>query len=451
MNKIINFLSNYNHQKNDELEFRFNKINNETFNLLKNKINSSPLKIIDTIFKNVEYRQRKSNEKSVWIKKENISFINLSRDLGVKLVLVKEIETNFLNISKRYSKDFFLEKNVELLRKKTRFSKNLNFWKIDITETISYKYFNSKWIMTNKEYELEFEFIKKSSDIIEMLLEIYNYLRETNLVFPHLIKYYQLTKSLKITSNNPKTLEKKDLPKLLEKNQYTMTLKLDGERKFLIDGILVNMKFDNFKLITNNEKFKNSIFDCEFYDEKIYIFDVLIFNGIDVRNFNLYKRQNFLKDIENISSNIILKKFYYPIKIKDKPSNIIFAKDIFKRGYKLLQTTKCKNDGLIFTPLNENYFNSDIFKWKEIITLDILYKNNKFFVYSKNEMIDITNEINVKKTNLINDKIIELWYNKNEKQWEFFKIRNDKQKPNSFLTFKSILLAIDQDIKLTDL
>lgn len=449
MNKIITFLSNYKHQENNELEFRFNKLNLETFNKIKDKINSTPQKIIDTIFKNVDYRQRKINEKSEWIKKNQIYSINLSRDLDIKLILVKEIQSNYNNILKMYKKENFTENNVELLRKKNRYSKNLKYWRIDLTETSNFKFIN-KWIFINKEYELEIELIKNLDNLIENLLEIYEFFKDINLIFPHIIKYYQLTNNFKFIGNNPITLEKKDIPLLIEKNKYSMTLKLDGERKFLIDGILMNTKMDNFIFITNDKNFKDCIFDCEYFDNKIYIFDVLIYQNKDVRNLNLIDRQLLLKDIPEIQ-NIKIKKFYYPIKIENKPKFIIYTSNIFKRGHKIIETTKIKNDGLIFTPIDEKYNQSKIFKWKDIITLDVLYRNKHFYVISKNELIDITKEISVKEFENNDNKIIELEYNKKNKIWKLFRVRNDKMRPNALLTYKSIITAINDNIGLTEL
>lgn len=191
--------------------------------------------------------------------------------------------------------------------------------------------------------------------------------------------YKELTNTYYFIGAQPETLHK-DQISLLNDN-YAVTAKIDGERQFLFIDKNYNCYFldNNFKNIrkTNlkTKTYRNCLIDGELIcSEKViyfYAFDILFFNGSDLRGieeFNLQKRYKLVQDIER---DLEPSQLYI---YKHKP--YIFG-NVFI-GAKKLYENNCeqKLDGLIFVPVNSPYSKtkkwSGLLKWKpsEMSTID---------------------------------------------------------------------------------
>ena len=148
---------------------------------------------------------------------------------------------------------------------------------------------------------------------------------------------------------------------------FAVTEKLDGERCFLYYNdeekyIIFNKKILKFDI----ELSVNSvILDCEYYNKKLYAFDILELNGISIANDPFGKRYKLLSE-----------KFMNNKKINIK----VFIKLNEQNYCKILQNTykvaKMKIDGLILTSLDNNYNYTKNYKWKPVehMTIDFLVK-----------------------------------------------------------------------------
>jgi len=140
--------------------------------------------------------------------------------------------------------------------------------------------------------------------------------------------------------NMPKLLTPMSLSTIC--SNYSVSLKADGERVLL----LFNHSLDNYisllnyDIIPENYEMNHcySLFDCEKVDDIFYCFDTILYKGINLLNHKLSYR--YSKIILN-HSNIKIKPIYIPYLDNQiwKLSKKIYNKNI-------------KNDGLIFTSLN---------------------------------------------------------------------------------------------------
>ena len=213
-------------------------------------------------------------------------------------------------------------------------------------------------------------------------------------------KYKNMVNCNFFVGAQPETLHKEQICNLYKQN-YSVTDKADGDRCFvLIDEIGNIYGLDNniqnvFQKDLKSHNYKNCLLDAEIVrnNSKIYfyIFDCLIINGMDIRgslNFLLKKRiecvQQIISSVNSLSDfkcyEIVCKKFIY--------------KNVFLGGEILLKNTNYKNDGLIFTPIDEPYPKtkkwSKLLKWKpgHLNTIDfyaIKTNCNKWQLYVQGE------------------------------------------------------------------
>jgi hypothetical protein len=226
-------------------------------------------------------------------------------------------------------------------------------------------------------------------------------------------------------------------------SNYVVTDKADGERAFLIvrngeHSILTATGQQPYQV--KKSSIKNGVFDCEFLEKKIYIFDVLKFDGENVSTRSFSERLQILRDIKK--SDIIVKEFH---ELSEKK-----IKDVIKSTL----NTKYKIDGLIFTSLNESYNSTINYKWKppENLTIDFLVRNNRLCVGMSNKAYNQygfrSEYINSREkyfpvpfvcslgdysdpgfnTNKYEGRIIELSWNK---KWVFHRIRIDREQERS--------------------
>ena len=182
----------------------------------------------------------------------------------------------------------------------------------------------------NENYEIELEVIRKKNSVKytkvrEKLIEKIDYilknLNETDLIITNkekekiINKYYELVTDKKKINGlyrmNAESLEIQHVVDKIVKN-YTVSDKADGEgihaiiiddQMFFIDSNsnIVNSGIKNSKL----NKFKDSIIDGELiyiekYKKKVFLaFDILYYNGKDMRKENLTNRFQYLDDLIN--------------------------------------------------------------------------------------------------------------------------------------------------------
>jgi len=187
-------------------------------------------------------------------------------------------------------------------------------------------------------------------------------------------------KGFKQLGNNPKPLTKKIyIDKVLPNiNNYIITEKADGLRCFLM--IKQNVKYitsENTKYLTipnSSTIFPGEyIFDCEYINNTILIFDVIVYNDINVSSESFNSRLTHLLEFKTIlNTNKITD-------IKVKEFNILNVANYQKTIMNLyMHTSKKTNpyniDGLIFIEKTQNYNNTQNLKWKpaEFLTIDFL-------------------------------------------------------------------------------
>lgn len=307
---------------------------------------------------------------------------------------------------------------VKMVRNKLRWSVDINNWRVDLT---------SVKINGIETYELELELITPSENSYNDLLKV------LFMVYP-IVFYFLLTGKSTFIGNQPKTLEIQDIQTI--KSQYSVTDKADGERKLLLITEFGNILIDKH-LRTIHYPYElpstlsGTLLDGEYIDKKFYAFDCLYYQRACTLNIKLTDRLRCLNTIP-----IETKKFYMDI------ADIHTIRDT-EYPYKL--------DGLIFTPINQDYYGA-VYKWKDIITIDVLYNDGKFYTRDRGMLVDVqTLGIVCKDLNWSweNNFILEL-KPKNDNTGEFTVLteRFDKTEPNALLTVKSALRAIEQNIDI---
>lgn len=165
-------------------------------------------------------------------------------------------------------------------------------------------------------------------------------------------------------------------------NDYNVTVKLDGVRKFILfDGLniyMVGPPYDVTKIGTlDNDTLSGTLLDCEFIRKplkssiktSVHVFDVLFYKYKDVRDKSFSKRFDIISSIkdslpkENLFVNYFNKKFY---------SGNFY--ESVEYAFKEIVSLKINTDGLIFQSPGV-YFNGETWKWKEVqnMTIDFLF------------------------------------------------------------------------------
>lgn len=171
-------------------------------------------------------------------------------------------------------------------------------------------------------------------------------------------QYQTLVKTKKWVGNNPVTLKVGDLKK---DKDYFVTDKLDGLRRLLLFNgealynISSKLDIQEFYLAKGGKTLTGTLIDCEFYKKKYYAFDVLFYNGKDVRETkNFTERQELLKKaVKAVGSKRLLLKDFKPLGCPEILKSIKDKSPLFREG---------QLDGMIVSP-NSSYKDT-VFKWK---------------------------------------------------------------------------------------
>jgi hypothetical protein len=476
MDVINTFITKSKHLINDsgiELEIRIGTFNGKLFNSGINLTEFTRIKNLlinpiitntnDTYFYNFPYRQSKNRDSgiSIWTNKIKINHENIP-EYNIRVAISNEVTKTFKDIIQEFNiktpSCFFAVSTVTLLRKKTRYSEYLNSWRIDLTMVENFKYFNNKWNLIDTVYEVELEAINDMQNTIELNEIMSNRL---NILNPNY--YYKLTKNCKFIGNQPKTLERKDLINLAETN-YSLTDKVDGERLFLLcceNTCLIDRKMNTVNLPRINN-LDGTLIDGEylFKTKQFLAFDLLYYKNENIMNKTLEERHLLLDSVLNSikpSDTLIIKPktFYYSIEPRIPISFVKYSENIFKESILLWKeriNQSINLDGLIYTPINETYnYNTNTFKWKNDITIDVLVMNKQYYASNRGKLILLGNEYKFSNKININNEIGEFSFNTTTGQWNLLRIRTDKKIPNAILTIKSAWLAIKQNITIENI
>jgi hypothetical protein len=337
---------------------------------------SSRGKIRETIYTDQEFK--KEMKKEYMLKNINNNFD--IEDYDIRISTAKETLITFDTTNK----------NPIFYRYKNRTTYILpNLGKLDLTIVNQHKDKDSAF-KTPSIYEVELEITKGNyTGVLNMLNLILQTKQNTTLdVISNSEKnnvinqYKQLIGQHYFIGVQPETLQKDKLS-LLYNEEYSVTDKADGDRYFLfIDSNKIVYFLDS----NINSIIKTNLISTEYYSTLIdgelieidqvkhfYAFDLLAYNNLDIRENNdfylkerLSKLKTITESIQNTNEfNIHIKKFI--------SQHVFMGADIIMSE---INNKIYKNDGLIFTPMNEPYPKVKkwikLLKWKpaELNTID---------------------------------------------------------------------------------
>lgn len=344
--------------------------NEYIFEINGNKIR----KIINLDNKNINYISK--NTKRIY----NIY------DFDIRLSLASE---------KKISMSDLINSNANFVRIKKRVTFDLGFANLDFTIVREGKNLMEANDSLDK-FEIELEFKEKNKDkLLNYLTTIMQVRQNNKFVIGNqekrdvFYKYKNLTGSSYFIGAQPETLQKDQLS-LLYKELFSVTDKADGDRYFMMindSGAVYYIDNNIQSMIKTNirsKEYKNTLIDGELIISEsgvsFYAFDIMFVDGKDLRgnqNYLFKERFNILKDVINsIDSNnyykIEVKKFIY--------RNVFLGSEIIMNN---IDKKPYKNDGLIFTPMNEPYPNTK--KWSKLLKWKPADQNSIDFFSVKND------------------------------------------------------------------
>jgi mRNA (guanine-N7-)-methyltransferase len=323
-------------------------------------------------------------------------------------------------------------------------------------------------------YDIEIEFVKEKNinnalhlvQQILMCIQNTRFLLKTSDIKKIKNEYCALVGKPKFAGVQPETLR---YEKILSGEDYALTIKLDGRRNllYIFNGMILNIdsKLDISDTGIRCDQYLNgTLLDSEIFKGKYCIFDIIFYNGTDLRDdaeFNLEKRIELMNEIDKaVNTDELVVKPY------------IFG-DIYTNSMKYLQEKFSSFnpddhytdfDGIIYVPVNKPYpasQNSNVpLKWKpdQLNTIDFkikkLSENDhedfdtwKLYCYTEGEKgnsrqdilftfdnySDSLNTINVNKDiswNYNDGAIVEFYYDKSTEQFVPLKHRIDKSHGN---------------------
>jgi ubiquinone/menaquinone biosynthesis C-methylase UbiE len=280
--------------------------------------------------------------------------------------------------------------------------------------------------------------------------------------------------------NKPGDLINRDI-KIISKGNYAITDKADGERFFLMineDGIwLVNPNSKIRKYHDDEHPLDNyigTLIDGELIKvsnkhKTIHVFlafDILFYRKKDVRNRTLFERLFLVKQFAKSYPEDASRMLCYI------PKQFFFEYDFYtniRNAFDFIAKVPYENDGLIFTPMDNPYFlpkGKKTYKWKppNKLTIDfqsvkVRGQDNEYHLYASfydvniqqhrpvqfqgsrnnpyNKSVHIEPETKLDGCLIFPDKqIIEyIW---NGDNFEPYRLRADKEKPNAIRTCEGI-------------
>ena len=402
---LIQFMKNK--QCASEVEIRFHNrgmfkdfggVPSNVFQQIKYNLDNDSQFVIDNKCgeKTTTYQQEKSNTRIIV---NNVTKIQTAQEK----TKVKHFDLKSYNFRIAEAKERNIEVNINLaevsktassIREKHRYTyvHLSKFWKIDITKVIQNQ---------NTVYEIELEFMNKDGNLKEIcnignsiiikllqLCQHSDYIISNEYATDQLNTYAQLlrlNKPLTFTRTHP-------LPFTISKEQfdsgelscgYSVTGKADGSRVILFTNSkgeasyvtrfkAIHQMFQELVFIGHVfNMHKNTMVDCELIGGIFYAFDVLVANGIDVREKSLPERLQTISSFTKPSST----KIKYQMIRKE-----FYITDTYANAHKIWKNRKSypyELDGLVFTPIYQRYNNDKIYKWKSHNTIDFYIEKQR--------------------------------------------------------------------------
>lgn len=298
----------------------------------------------------------------------------------IKKVNIETIDIKDYNFRISYNDEYKYEKSIEIdnttpnffvIRK--RFTYSFENYKFDVSmyikDTIEIK--SSNWNNYDFVYDFEME-VKRNPEKIDKMFELITQFLCVNQTTRFLLSetqknkindiYFNLTRTRKFIGSQPQTISNEKIDGKLD--NYAMTLKLDGKRKLLMNigneiyEISSKMEFKYTGIKTNLNLNDITLLDCELFQGTYYVFDILYFEGSDLRKQIFNMRMKFLdKFLHEINGNRFIQKKHYI-------ENNINANSI--KYYKKYFSGNCigKLDGFIYVPKSKDYLNGIQLKYK---------------------------------------------------------------------------------------
>lgn len=391
------FYQDQNKEKHKSFDSNFEIENFYKLKKMLSKVEHDTLLTEEYIYKNLT---EQGNIKRIIDKKDN------SETFMVKnVVKTYDIYDYDIRFSSSYEKGYDKSKimdleNYELIRKKNRTTYKFPFGKIDLT-IVEQQFKNGK---IQLKYEVEFEITNFDLNaILGTITFILQTRQDSFYVISNMERRYVLSEYKTLINANyfigaqPETLHKEKIS-MLYKN-YSVTDKADGERAFMIIDKSGHVYYidNNLNRVTKtnltSKRYTNTLIDGEIVkqsDKIVFLaFDLVFYNGKDLRNNTEYKLKQRLDRLNHILSTVDNSKFYL-LKIKKYYYNNVFlgSKIILdnvndKGDYNIkindINITY-RNDGLVYTPMDEPYPKSKkwttLLKWKpaELTTIDFYSK-----------------------------------------------------------------------------
>lgn len=296
--------------------------------------------------------------------KEKLNTVNNNK-IGYRLAKSKEISLNNANIFNKANKT----SQYAVTRDRTTFVHENH--QMDLT-----------YLPENKTFQVELEF-KGNKGVKDIIVAVSSIINNSYL-------YKTLLGSYKFAGPLPGTLTKQAFDrKVLTKYNYSVTDKADGERYLLYINVYGVFSFVTRKLefiplpgLPPRPDFANTVLDGEFVNNTFYAFDALFTQGKDVRGGTLAKRLDAVFEVlMGLRLQFLRMKTFFiekSGKVYEYPGNKLTAfKSVYEAskfvwGHK--SQLQYKLDGLIFTPVDEPYFNKNILKWKDDNTIDFYFE-----------------------------------------------------------------------------
>ena len=172
--------------------------------------------------------------------------------------------------------------------------------------------------------------------------------------------------------NKPQNIKKDDIL-MADKFNFSVTVKLDGKRKFLFvtnNTLYVCAPPYDIKAIFKDKsrfsKFEGVLLDCEEVKGVYYVFDILFsLKSLDVRGESFQKRRELFNEVvEGFNLNIVKAKEFF--------TGLDFY-TLTKKALNSMKKSDRPTDGLVYQP-DSPYKNKDTKKWKPTDQLTIDFK-----------------------------------------------------------------------------
>lgn len=462
------------------------------------KLNSIKENTTVTIYdKNI--REVKNNNHSIWYIKEHKHPIDIT---------TTQFRIRFQNsIEEKIPQPTSLSKPISVrIRERETWlydmkdnKDNIYKYQIDLTKIINDNGFSY-------EFEIEYLNFKKSDSIYALFLPVYELLHfmiprvykyidvKDQILYDIRDKYDNFTKHINIRKNQPENIKLSDLKTKYDSkgfgDEYTVTNKLNGDRKFIfITGdfiALISKTIDivyigptGFGIDDKGKKYTSySILDAELYltssNIELHVFDCMAYD----ENYKIPEK-GYIHKKSHIERLPIANSIVNQLNKKKLIPNIYMKKFwSAKLAYKCIEAMKDKfgdkymeeNDGLIFTPKNKPY-NTDKndrssitlkYKFPQHMSIDFRLENTRkkdlgfiadlYVTFGKYEGIfkDDILPSTIELEDNSNDKLIVECLYKNGK-WEISRDRDDKESPNYIDVAKNVAYDIKHPISLEDL